>query len=48
MNRTGIDIIVIALLIGVLFFLSGYNNTRIRTLSDKIEQLEVHHEIRER
>jgi len=44
MNRTGIDIIVIALMIGILFFLSGYNNTEIKTLGNRVEQLEVYHE----
>lgn len=44
MTRKTINVTVIALLIGVLFFLSGYNNTKIRTLTNKVTQLETHYE----
>jgi hypothetical protein len=48
MNKDTANAILVAIMIATLFFLSGFNNTRINTLSDKIEQLEVYHEIRER
>lgn len=35
--------IVVAILIGALFFLSGYNNTRIKQETQRIDQLEIHH-----
>jgi hypothetical protein len=46
MTRETINVICTALLIGVLFFLSGYNNTKIRTLTNKVTQLETYHEER--
>ena len=40
--------LVLTVMLLTLFFLSGYNNTRIKTLSERIDQLEVYHEIRQR
>ena len=35
--------IIIAILIAALFFLSGYNNKRIKQETERIDQLETHH-----
>lgn len=44
-KETG-NFIIIGALVALLFVLSGYNNARIRTLSDKVDQLEIHHVVK--
>jgi len=41
MKAQTVNTIVIAILIGALFFVTGYNNTRIKQLTEKIDQYHV-------
>ena len=43
MTASTANTIIIAILIGALFFLSGYNNKRIKQETQRIDKLEQYH-----